>query len=436
MKKNLLNLLILLLSIQACQVKFPDTIVATKSNTKQSVTQEGYLGQLEFKKILAGEKSNIYNYEVRTIQNEVELQTLWEDYAGNEVNLSFLPKIDFQQKNLIAVFLGKRETTGFKIDIDNIEEQKDNILVHLKEVEPTNGIEFKDEETQPFLFIELKKSTKKILFDKTQIKNSTIENLPFQLVEKGTDSGITNFSKIIAEDNEGFYNLYKKHLLGKKETVYSDFPEIDFRKNIAVGIFLGYRDSKNYSFEISEVVKSNKFITIKSKEYFNGEINKDKAETYPYQIISIPKTNLPIKFETTLINTTKTSINKNLTVKPISIKTFLNGSNSKIKEKKSLIIKDSDAFRQLWKEHSDTQPPPSIDFIDYNLLAVFSGNTPKTGISIKINDVIETDNDIKVFVNIITNVSEARLLSNNPYEMVLMPKTSKKIVFINNNIEI
>lgn len=435
MKKTLLNLLILLLSIQACQVKFPDNITPSKNTTSQGATaQDEYLGQLEFKKVLFGEKSNIYKYEVRIVQNELEMQTLWEDYAGNEVNLLFLPKIDFQQKNLIAVFLGKRESTGFKVDIDKIEEQKDNILVHLKEIEPRGGTEFKDEETQPFLFIELKKSSKKIVFDISQIKNGNLENLPFQLLEKGTDSGITNFSKVVAEDYGDFYNLYKKHLIGKKEEVYNDFPSIDFKKNITVGIFLGHRNSKNYSFEINEVVKSNDFITVKSKEYVNGEIDKNPIETYPYQIISIPKTNLPIKFETTLINTDQPIAN-NIVAKSYSIKTFLEGNNSKIKEKKSVITKDSDSFRQLWKEHSDA-PPPNIDFTDYDLLSVFSGNTPKTGINVKINDVIETKNTIKVFVNVINNSQEAKLSSNNPYQMVLVPKTSKKVFFINNNIDL
>lgn len=434
MKKNLFCVLILLLT-QSCQVKFPDSVTPSKSTTSQGITaQDEYLGQLEFKKVLFGEKSNIYKYEVRIVQNELEMQTLWEDYAGNEVNLLFLPKIDFQQKNLIAVFLGKRESTGFKVDIDKIEEQKDNILVHLKEIEPSNGSQFKDEETEPFLFIELKKSSKKIVFDISQIKNSTLENLPFQLLDKGTDSGITNFSKVVTEDYGSFYNLYKKHLIGKKEEVYNDFPNIDFKKNMAVGIFLGHRNSKNYSFEISDVVKNNDFITIKSREYVNGEIDINPTETYPYQIISIPKTNLPIKFETTLINTALPTAN-NIIAKTYSIKTFLEGHNSKIKDKKSLIIKDSDSFKQLWKEHSDAQPP-SIDFTDYDLLSVFSGNIPKTGINVKINDVIETNNTIKVFVNVINNSQEAKLSSNNPYQMVLIPKTSKKVFFINNNIEL
>lgn len=435
MKKNLFCVLILLLA-QSCQVKFPDIVTPSKSTTTQTTTtKEEYLGQLEFKKVLFGENSSVSKYEVKIVQNELEMQTLWEYYAGNEVNLSFLPKIDFQQKNLIAIFLGKRESTGFKVDIDNIEEQKDSILVHLKEIEPVNGSEFKDDETEPFLFIELKKSSKKMVFDTSQIKNGAFEKVPFQLLEKGTDSGITSFSKVVAEDYEDFYKLYKNHALGRKEDVYGDFPTVDLKKNTAIGIFLGRRDSKNYSFEINEVIKSNKFITIKSKEYVNGEIDKNATENYPYQIISIPKTDLPIKFETTLINKQTYISSSSPIIKQFSTKIFLEGNNSKIKDKKNLIIKDSDAFRQLWKEHSDL-PPPSIDFTSYDLLASFSGNTPKTGFSLKIDDVLETSNNIKVFVNVISNPKEVTLSSNNPYKMLLIQKVSKKVFFINNNIEL
>ena len=119
MKKTILITLFLLLS---CQVKFPvkKNPVASTTSIISSVSEEDFQGFLDFRKVLSGEKSSVKKFETRIIKNESDLQKLWDDHTGSFNNPVFLPKIDFKQKFVVAIFLGDKPTTNYKIDISKI----------------------------------------------------------------------------------------------------------------------------------------------------------------------------------------------------------------------------------------------------------------------------------------------------------------------------
>src|SRR4051812_34832897 len=60
------------------------------------------IGQVEFRRILNGDKSNVRNYDVRVAENEVDFQQLWDDHTGSKTNPVFLPKVDFELKDVIG----------------------------------------------------------------------------------------------------------------------------------------------------------------------------------------------------------------------------------------------------------------------------------------------------------------------------------------------
>ena len=71
----------------------------------------------------------------------------------------------------------------------------------------------------------------------------------------------------------------------------------------------------------------------------------------------------------------------------ISFTTLANG-NSKVKTAGTRVVGDQADFEQLWKDHSGSSAIlPEVDFSKQTVLAVFAGQKPTGGYSIKISSV-------------------------------------------------
>jgi len=453
MKKNnnykiIIASLILPIITNACQVKLgKNTVLLAKNESTNTTTSTinidnsgkivDYIGQVEFRKIINGEKSKVNNYFVTTIQNEAELQDLIDNKIGNKTNSIFLPNIDFNKRNVIAIFLGDRQTTGFSADIDKIEESKDAFTIYLKENQPQKGDAVKAEITQPFLVIETKKTDKKIVFENSSLDKVELEDVRFDTLESGYDSGIKEFSKKIAKTQEEFNELYKEHLSQQKLIKKPIFPHVDFNEKMVASIFLGERPSSGYSIKVTNVTKTNSRITIFATEDAPKDNDyKSSIVTSPYTLITLPKSNLSINFDITLVvpqsgnfasGDTSTSIAKEL-----SLKHILDGDNSGIKYAQYLLIQDKKEFRSLWNQHSGSSDSvlPDIDLLQNSLIAVFLGNS-YSGYTIKFDKIIEYMDEIRIFV-IIEKSKDTKTINTNPFSMISIPKTYKKPVFIIN----
>ncbi|MFN8672110.1 MAG: protease complex subunit PrcB family protein [Candidatus Sericytochromatia bacterium] len=436
--KNKKSLILLsLIFFTSCYVKIPETQTKISSSpTSSTNSEQSFIGDLDFRKVLSGEKSNVKKFSTRVVTNETELQTLWNDYTGNFNNPVFLPKIDFQQKNVIAIFLGDKPTNNYAVDIDKITESKDKISVVLREVKPTTGSEVNYETTQPFLFIEIKKSNKYIEFDTKYLSlKNNLERLSFTKIEEGNDTGIKNISKIVVKTSDELFDFYKKHLSEKQVLNYKEIPKIDLKNNTLIGVFLGQRTSTRNFVEVSEVLKNNDFITIKAKEYLNGETDKT-TKIYPYQIISIPKTTLPINFELTVLSSQDIDKNNEIksTYKEIIFKPLATGNYSNIKQENYFNINNQEEFIRIWQQHS-TNSIPNIDFSLNNVITAFSGEKDSTGYFIKIKSIIENEKDIRVFTELVNNQKDSLSTKSYPFDFVTIPKTIKPVIFIKNFVE-
>lgn len=437
---------IFILTQSSCQVKLADHLKVSASpnpviQQPNPNIQNEVLGQIEFRRILSGEKSNIRAYETRVIDNELDFVKLWDDHTGTKTNPLFIPKIDFTYKNVIAVFLGERPTTGFNLDIALIDESKDAIKVSLKENKPQPGSEVKAEITQPFLIIETKKTNKKVIIEKPLLTNTINQDIIFKNIEIGYDSGIKEFSKRLAKNDKEFSSLYTEHLTGQKNINATVFPKINFKDEMVAGIFLGERPSSGYSINIKRVVKTDSQIIIEASETTpDKDSDITSIITTPYQFITLPQSDLPVKFDVSLIIPKYDQVNSNQgysVSKDLNFQTFLSGDVSSIKDSNFSIIQSKEQFRSLWTQHtgSTSSIMPEVDFTANSLITVFSGSKPTSGYSINVKSVYETAEDVRVFIDLSKDSSNTKNIVTNPFSMILIPKTYKTPTFILNNID-
>ena len=128
---------------------------------------------------------------------------------------------------------------------------------------------------------------------------SSFANQPvsFTEVAKGNSaSDYPTFTYVVIQTPEAFRNLWGK--LNRYKIPTPPIPNIDFTRYTLVAIFSGEKPSGGYAFTVDWVKKGQKDlqIHISDKAPIAGDLTISVI-TYPYQIIQIPKTELPITIE-------------------------------------------------------------------------------------------------------------------------------------------
>lgn len=92
------------------------------------------------------------------IQNQAELDDILKS-----VNSEKETKVDFKNSQAIALFLGQKNTGGYSISVENVEETSDEIIVKVKSTSPKPGEVATMALTNPYYVAKIK-SKKKIKF--------------------------------------------------------------------------------------------------------------------------------------------------------------------------------------------------------------------------------------------------------------------------------
>lgn len=116
-------------------------------------------------------------------------------------------------------------------------------------------------------------------------------------------------------------------------------------------------------------------------------------------------------------------------------------SNSGIWDRRRMVIRDDEAWLDLWKRvHSPdpthgpytTLPPlPEIDFSSEMLIVVSSGARPTGGYGIIIDAIYGQQNQIEIVVRDVSPGKECIVTQSatQPVDIVRLPKTARSIVF-------
>lgn len=77
----------------------------------------------------------------------------------------------------------------------------------------------------------------------------------------------------------------------------SPVPEIDFKKEMVLGVFMGNRNTGGYNTEIKKIIESEGIYQVYVQETSPGKnCITTQSLTQPFQIVKIPKTDLKIEF--------------------------------------------------------------------------------------------------------------------------------------------
>lgn len=98
------------------------------------------------------------------IDSQNEFKKLWGKVYSNSQPIPPLPDVNFAEETVLAVFMGKRSTGGFTIEIDHIKENDDCLKAIVKTTTPEPGEMVTMAISQPFHIAKVRVSGKKIVF--------------------------------------------------------------------------------------------------------------------------------------------------------------------------------------------------------------------------------------------------------------------------------
>lgn len=117
------------------------------------------------------------------------------------------------------------------------------------------------------------------------------------------------------------------------------------------------------------------------------------------------------------------------------VDTIDQGTRSGIRDERKLVIRDWDAWRALWAEHTKGQvPSPSLPYVDFAramVIGVFLGEKPTSGHAVEIVEVRVLFEKLLVRVQVTTPPPGAILLQvlTQPFHLVKVPRYEGPVVF-------
>lgn len=116
----------------------------------------------------------------------------------------------------------------------------------------------------------------------------------FVVIASGMNSGYTKKEQVIIKDEVSFKEVWNKIYGVNSE---EPLPKIDFSKNTAIAVFYGNFQDSGMNIEVKSVDLGASAIITVAETRAGGNCVTLPVTTQPFQIITIPRTNLYIKFD-------------------------------------------------------------------------------------------------------------------------------------------
>lgn len=128
--------------------------------TKQETTVTD--NQIKFRVLSKGHTSGLTRQKFLNLRTGLEFAQLWVIHSHSAT--AKLPRINFKNEMVVAVFLGEQRTGGYAIEINKILEMKNNIQVYITLTKPKAGDERTMMINQPNMIVALPYTPKPVAY--------------------------------------------------------------------------------------------------------------------------------------------------------------------------------------------------------------------------------------------------------------------------------
>ncbi len=157
MKMNKMVLVLLTVIMAACG--------PAKQSTNMEDTSSENQKRLSFELLVQHSHGGYDKPQIKVIKEPTELQEIYAKINMTRRPGFPIPEVDFDTEMIIGLYMGEKNTGGFSIGIDSVEETKKELIIHVKETTPEGGM-VTMAICQPFCIVKMPATKKEIVFKK------------------------------------------------------------------------------------------------------------------------------------------------------------------------------------------------------------------------------------------------------------------------------
>jgi PrcB C-terminal len=111
-----------------------------------------------------GTSSGVTERSQRVVRTQAEWERLWAQVHAVQVPPPAAPKIDWSREMVLAVFMGERNSGGYRVAIRGVKPGEKEIVVEVEEAGPPPGAITTEALTQPYQLVVVKRSDLPVRF--------------------------------------------------------------------------------------------------------------------------------------------------------------------------------------------------------------------------------------------------------------------------------
>ncbi|MBI3911589.1 MAG: protease complex subunit PrcB family protein [Armatimonadetes bacterium] len=373
--------------------------------------------QVRFRTLAQGQYSAVGKAGRQVIREARAFPKLW----ANLRQRGAAPRVDFRREMVVAVFTGERPTAGHRVEITRIEQEGQDLVVHVRRQSPPTDAIVAQVITAPFHVVAVPRVTGRVRFVEAQGVQEETTTMQPRTLARGFHSGITERRLLVVNTSAQWRALWREHTASVAPP--PSVPAVDYEREMVLAVLMGEQRTGGYAVEIAAVRAGRQEVCVVVRET-RPEPGQPvtQALTQPFHFVAVPRSSLPVRF---LVTPSQAEVES---------RDLGRGDQSAIRDRLLTVIRTPAAWQGFWRRHTaGVEPPPARPRVNLDremVIVALMGEQQTSGYAIRIQNVVYGENEVVVHVRERQPEGDGALLvRTRPFHCVAVPRSDLNVRF-------
>jgi hypothetical protein len=248
---------------------------------------------IAYETLFKGPFSGVTQAQNVVVRDQAAWDKLWALHASTRPDIGAAPRVDFVSKMVVGVFEGDRPLGCGNMGIVGISSQDGAMVVDYEERTGAPGIACPAVVTYPMQLVLVDRNDAKVEFVPHKV-----QLLAAAALDATSNSGVRDMRNVVVKDKDTWARLWAEHA-GMSRTL----PEVDFGKQMVIGVFLGNRANGCYATRIDTVSTDGKKISVRHTDSVPGPgVLCTLNVPSPAELVAVGRSDLPVEFASDVLS--------------------------------------------------------------------------------------------------------------------------------------
>ena len=232
--------------------------------------------------------SGVTARQTLVIKDQAAWDKLWSQHTAGRTPVPAAPKVDFAHKMLVGVFAGEYGNACHSLAVARVAAGATKLEIEVDEHDVTTVAICTPVVSHPMQIVAVDRTDADVA-----VIPVAVTGIPFQTADATNLSGIHQARTVVVKDAGTWAGLWREHAPGRAPF------DVDFTKDMVVGVFMGTGASSCYTTAIDGVSRTADRIVVHELRSVPGpDIACAMYVTTPAHLVVIPRSDLPVEFAT------------------------------------------------------------------------------------------------------------------------------------------